>query len=455
MKLNLTLLLAIALAMSACTAGAPTTPTSTSPTPPPTVPSTAPPATATASPETADIREIRAELGRAPLGSASPATVAAVVAADADFAFDLYREFVASETGNLFFSPYSISTALSMTWAGARENTADQLAAALGIDVQAGAWHAARNAIELQLAGERRTWEDLQPIELEPTNTTFGQAGHPFIQEFLDTLAAYYGAGMQTVDFINQPEPARQAINDWVSERTRERIEELLPRDSIDDMTRLVLVNAIFFKANWIDQFEPDLTRDGEFTLLDGSQVTAPMMHGSPSTEYAAGDGWQAVSLPYVGDASMLVIVPDEGRFADIEGGLDASFVEQVRGQLGHYLVQLSVPRWESASEIDLQPALKALGVVDLFDWEKANLDGMAQPVDNDLYASAALHQANITVDEDGTEAAAATAVIVGVTGGPPDSVTLDVDRPFVYLITDDLTGEILFVGRLLDPSGD
>jgi len=441
--------LAALLVALACTSVAPAVP-SASPQPAPTDQPTA-----SAVPEPAAIREVRAELERAPLGSASADAIAAVIGADAELAFGLYREFVATESGNLFFSPYSISTALSMTWAGARGDTAAELAAALGVDIDAADWHAGRNAIELQLAGERRTIEDFQPIELEPTNTTFGQVGYPFIEEYLDTLAAYYGAGTNTVDFITQPEPARQEINEWVSERTRERIEELLPKDAIDNLTRLVLVNAIYFKANWINQFVPESTRDGDFMLIDGARVTVPMMHGAPSTDYAAGDGWRAVRLLYAGDASMLIIVPDEGRFTDVEEGLDADFVERVREELSNYQVDLSLPRWESASEIDLQPALTQLGVIDLFDSDEADLDGIAQPADNDLYVSAALHQANITVDEEGTDAAAATAVVVGITSGPPESVTLDIDRPFIYLISDDLTGEILFVGRVLDPSGD
>jgi serpin B len=340
-----------------------------------------------------------------------------------------------------------------MAYAGARAETADQLAAALGVATDDVAWHAARNAIELGLLADRPTPPSLQPIKLEPTNAIFGQHGFPFEQDYIDTLAVYYGAGMQLVDFERETEAARQLINEWVSERTNERIPQLLPDDALDELTRFVLVNAIYFKANWIHQFEPEATRDGAFRLLDGSQVTVPLMHNSMRTGYARGSGWQAVRLPYAGAASMIVIVPDEGQFTGIERGLDAAFVRSLQAGLGDAIVDLKLPRWESSSTLDLAPALEALGVADLFVPFVADLTGIA-PVE-DLYVSAALHQANITVDEEGTEAAAATAIIGGITSAPELYVNLHIDRPFIYLIQDDLSGEPLFVGRVLDPSAE
>jgi serpin B len=381
--------------------------------------------------------------------------VTSVAAADADFAFRLYRELTADNSDSLFFSPYSISTALSMTLAGARAKTADELRAALGVAVEDAAWHDARNRLELALGsavGRTRPYQgEAEPLTLEATNAIFGLAGYAFRDEFLDLLAADYGAGMQATDFVGDSEGARAAINAWVAERTRDRILELLKEGSIDSLTRAVLVNAIFFKANWVGEFSPEGTRPEPFRLLDGSTREVQMMHGSPRTGYATGDGWAAVRLPYWGSASMVVIVPDAGRFADIEQQVDATFLHDL--ELGDAQVTLSLPRWESESTIDLIPVLHTLGVIEVFDQNRADLSGVADfsQTNEPLYVSGVIHQANITVDEEGTEAAAATAVVISAESGTR-AVSLTVDRPFIYVIQDDITGEILFLGRLLKP---
>jgi serpin B len=254
---------------------------------------------------------------------------------------------------------------------------------------------------------------------------------------------------MNGLDFARDSEAARLAINDWVAQRTNERIDELLPEGSIDDLTRAVLVNAIFFKANWQFPFDSDLTDGAPFHLLDGSTTDVQLMHGDMRLDYAAGDGWQAVELPYVGGASMLVLVPDEGRFAEVEKELHERLLDEINRELTEHQVDLRVPRWESESDLDLIPPLEALGVKDLFDRSRADLSGIAG--NRDLYVTGVFHDANITVDETGTEAAAATAVVVGEVSAPPPAA-LTVDRPFIYLIRDDANGEILFMGRLLEP---
>lgn len=399
------------------------------------------------------IVETRSDVARNPPGAVTGQQLADMVAGDRAFAFDLYRALIAEEDSNLFISPYSISTALSMVLAGTRADTEEELAAALGVGVDQDVWHLARNRLELDLAAlasyDPPGEGDAVPLTLEPTNALFGQTGYQFKRDFLDVLAANYGAGMNALDFASHPEPSRLAINEWVAERTRDRIEQLLPQDSITELTRAVLVNAIYFKANWLSPFNPELTETLAFHLLDGSTVDAPMMHGSARTLYAAGDGWRAVDLRYVGQASMLIIVPDEGRFAEIESNLDDAFLADVVGQLEEYEVDLRLPRWESASDLDLIPPLQALGVQLLFEPGSADLTGIADIAE--LYVTDVLHQANITVDEKGTEAAAATAVIVGEVSAPPPA-SLTVDRPFIYFIRDASAGEILFMGRLVQP---
>ncbi len=399
------------------------------------------------------ISELRSSAARLALDSATREQLDELVAADTDFALRLYREIVTAEEGNVFLSPYSISTALSMAFAGARGRTAEEMAAVLGVGPDADAWHAARNRLELELADVSDSLPhqgEAVPLTLEPTNAVFGQVGYPFKSDFLDILAQNYGAGMQAVEFASQTEAARVAINRWVAERTRDRIEELLREGDIDEWTAAVLVNAIYFKANWMFTFDPEKTIDAPFHLLDGSTREVPMMHLAiaPKLQYGQGAGWQAVSLPYFG-ASMLVIVPDEGRFEDGEQLLDAPFLTDLEQGMSEAQVTLGLPRWESESRLDLIPPLEALGIVDLFDSDEANLSGIADV--EQLWVSDVIHQANVTVDEEGTEAAAATAVVVErESAGQP--VTLTIDRPFLYLIRDDATGEILFLGRLLAP---
>ena len=437
-------------------ASAPATPTSlpdpsSSPEPPASQPVASLPV---ASPIAAigEIVEARSGVARNPQQAANAEQLAEMVAGDRAFAFDLYHALLATESGNLFISPYSISTAMSMVLAGARGQTAQEVEAVLGVGDQ-DAWHIARNRLELELMAlaeePSQRPPGTVPMTLEPTNAVFGQAGYPFKQQFLDILAANYGAGMNALDFAGDPEPSRLAINDWVSQRTRERIEELLPPGSIDVLTRAVLVNAIFFKANWFFPFDPERTETAPFHLLDGSTVSVPLMHGRVRADYAAGDDWQAVELPYVGGASMVVIVPDRDRFAEVEGLLTGEFLESLSAGLSDHDVDLRLPRWESESSLDLVPPLKGLGVEQIFDPEMADLTGIADI--RPLYVTGVFHDANITVDEVGTEAAAATAVVVGEVSAPPPA-TLTVDRPFIYLIRDDAHGEILFLGRLLQP---
>jgi serpin B len=437
----------------ACTPGTPpsaVTPESAS-TSPASSPTSAQQPTSAGSPVAAlgEIVEARSNVARSPADAATDDQLQTVVAADRAFAFDLYRALVAEETANVFLSPYSISTATSMVLAGARGETAEELASVLGVGGDEEAWHLGRNRLELELTAladfELAGNPDAVPLTLEPTNAIFGQVGYPFKPAYLDILAANYGAGMNAVDFAAQPDASRELINQWVAERTRERIPELIPPDVIGPLTRAVLINAIYFKANWLFQFDADETETGSFRLLDGASVEVPMMHGDEKRQYAAGDGWAAVELPYVGQASMLVIVPDEGRFAAVEGGLDGQFLAEVDSDLAEHLVDLRLPRWESQSHLDLIPALRSLGIDLLFG--PADLTGIA---DADLFVSDVVHAANITVDETGTEAAAATAVAIDESGAPPASLT--VDRPFIYLIRDDPNGQILFMGRLLVP---
>ena len=285
------------------------------------------------------------------------------------------------------------------------------------------------------------------------TTSLWGQQDTAFEQIFLDTLAANYGAGIRLVDYKAAAEKARQAINEWVAGETNDKILDLIPEGTLDDMTRLVLVNGIYLDATWMSQFAKELTADDEFTTLAGDKVTASMMRQESSFPYATGDGWQAVELLYLGgQVSMLVIVPDEGRFTEVEDELGSGLVDEaVAGLSGGTEVQLGMPKFEFRTQAGLADALASMGMKSAFDPAAADFSGMSTQID--LYITDVVHEAYIAVDEEGTEAAAATAVVIGETAMPLSPVQLTIDRPFMFALRDRETGALLFLGRVTDPT--
>ncbi len=375
----------------------------------------------------------------------------ALVAGNSAFAFDLYQA-IRKEPGNLFYSPYSISVALAMTYAGARGETERQMAEVLRFRLEQARLHPAFNALDQALAsrGAGAKAKDGQPFRLNIANSLWGQAGYKFLPAFLDTLAENYGAGLRLVDFQKSPDVARETINDWVANQTEGKIRDLIPQGAIDALTRLVLANAIYFNAAWMYPFEKDATQDGPFYLLDGSQVVVPMMRLDKHLRYFAGEGVQAVELPYDGgEVSMVLLVPDRGTFAAFEEGLSAEVVAGILARMETTSVNLTMPRFKYDSTLSLAGTLKAMGMPDAFstDADFSGMDGTRNLAITDVF-----HKAFVAVDEAGTEAAAATAVIIGLTAMPASPVDLTVDRPFVFLIRDIQTGTILFVGRVLNP---
>ncbi len=368
------------------------------------------------------------------------------------FGVDLYG-VLARDEGNLVFSPYSAGIALAMTRAGAAGQTLDQMTAVLHADA---GLDEGLNAIDQALAtrpGEY-AWDDKKvTLELATANQLWGQREFPFEDAFLTTLAAQYGAGMRLVDYKEAAEDARTRINDWVSERTQKRIPELIPGGVLTADTRLVLTNAIYLNAPWLHRFNADATAPAPFVRLDGSEVQAQMMHLSESLRYAKGSGYQAIELPYVdGSLAMLVVIPDAGRFDAVQSGLSAGLLDEVLKGLGDSEVQLALPRFEFRTQAGLKDALTELGMPVAFEGGKADFSRMS-PEGKSLYIQDVIHEAFISVDEEGTEAAAATAVVVGATAAPPEGVELTVDRPFLFVIRDTETGAILFMGRVLDPN--
>jgi len=382
----------------------------------------------------------------------------ALAQGNAAFAFDLYSA-LAERDGNLFFSPYSISAALAMTYAGARGETESEMATTLHFTLPQEQLHPAFNQLDLTLESRSEaepppSLPDGQPPQLNIANSLWGQEDYSFEAPFLDTLALNYGAGLRLVDFAGDSEGARVTINDWVSRETEARIPELLAPGTITTDTRLVLTNAIYFLANWLSPFEPEATQPGTFYVDGATEATVDMMHQTENFDYAAGDGYQAVALPYVGsDLSMLLLVPDAGRFAEVEANVDAELMGTVVGSLESRNVQLAMPKWKFDASFMLGQTLQALGMPSAFSPSAADFSGMTTA--EQLWISEVIHQAYISVDEAGTEAAAATAVVMvgmAMPTEPVDIVTLDIDRPFLFVIRDAPTGAVLFAGRVTDP---
>lgn len=379
--------------------------------------------------------------------SVAPSTLDSLNKANTSTAIDLYHQLAATP-GNVFFSPYSIETALAMAAAGARGETLSQMLSVLHNDLPTATFHDATNGLNLALLAPRPappTGSGGNPLALEIANSVWGQAGYHVEPGFLDLLARDYGAALNTVDFDRDAPAATRAINDWVDARTNHKIKKLFA--ALDPSTRLVLVNAVHFKASWQQPFDPAATRDGSFSTATGKNVTVPFMHGVVRSEYASGAGWQAVDLPYTGDASMTVIVPDSGRFSQFERALDPATLARIIESLAPSDVTLALPKVQLKDTIDLIPALKALGMTDAF----GNADFSGITGKPDLLISQVVHQATVTVDEKGTEAAAATGIAFTDSAVRPAYLT--VDRPYLFLIRDGRTGAILFWGRVTDPT--
>jgi serpin B len=396
---------------------------------------------------------LKSDLPRIESPDTDPAEQALLIEGNTAFAFDLYQQ-LRGEDGNLFYSPHSISVALAMTYAGARGETADQMSDTLNFLLEQEGLHAAFNWLDGELAvrGEGARGKEGEGFRLSVVNAIWGQKDYDFLESFLDVLAGNYGAGLRILDFIEEPEPSRIAINRWVSDETEGRIRDLIPQGAINRLTRLVLTNAIYFDAAWQYPFQKRNTSNGPFYLLDGGQVTVPMMRQTQQFAYAHGQGYQAVELRYDGgELSMVILLPDSGQFEMFEEQLDAQLVAAMIDDMKPTRVALTMPKFEFESESNLKTTLATMGMPLAFS-DDADFSGMTGR--RELFISDVVHKAFVSVDEEGTEAAAATAVIMAPTSMPaqPD-VEVTIDSPFIFLIRDIDTGAILFIGRVMNPA--
>ncbi|MHB1120652.1 MAG: serpin family protein [Bellilinea sp.] len=392
---------------------------------------------------------LKSDLPREEPSQTALSNMAALSGSNIAFALDLYQQ-LRSQDGNLFYSPFSISLALAMTYAGAQGDTESQMASAMHFDLPQEDLHPAFNALNTTLNG--RVGEEGQPgFKLNIANALWGQQGFAFSPEFLDLLAVNYGAGMQAVDYA-QSEAARKTINDWVEDQTEGKIKDLIPANALNALTRLVLTNAIYFNAAWLNPFDEKATTEESFDLLDGSEVKVPMMRQTESFGYIKAEDYQAVELFYEGrQLSMVILLPDEEQFADFEQSLDAAQLQSTLDQLAVQRLDLSMPKFKIESSFGLAATLAAMGMPDAFDVNKADFTGMTGKPD--LHITDVVHKAFVNVDEEGTEAAAATGVIMGLKSMPTgEPIRVEVDHPFLFLIRDAETGAVLFMGRVVQP---
>jgi serine protease inhibitor len=402
--------------------------------------------------QTTDGNVARSNLVRDTNPQASDADLAAVAAGNTDFALKAFGQIGADADTNTVFSPYSITLAVALATAGARGTTLTGMEQALSFPLPQDRLHPAFNKLDLLLATKTTGTvhsDGSQSPRLNIVNAVWGQQDFPILPAYLDTLAVNYGAGLRIVDFIHAPEDSRSTINSWVADQTNNRITDLIPQGSLKTDTRIILTNAIWFKADWASPFPAGRTANQPFFNRSGSASAVPFMHHTTTLPYAQSNGCQAIDIPYVdGNLSMLVLMPDPGTFNTFLSTLTPTKLDAVTGQLTNTFVDLSLPKFTFTTAADLNAILSSLGMIDAFDPAKADFSGIDG--NRDLFVSSVVHQAFISVDEKGTEAAAATAILFGTTSVPPPPLILTIDHPFLFLVRDRQTGLVLFMGKVV-----
>ena len=377
---------------------------------------------------------------------ATPEKVTSVVEANNQFAFDLYHRYK-GQSGNVFYSPYSISTALAMTYEGARGQTAEEMQDVFYFPEES-----------IRRPGYARIYNEINKkdkgYKLSTANALWAQNAFGFLPEYMDLIEQYYGGKATNLDFVKDPEGSRKIINDWVEEKTNNKIKDLIPERVINKMTRLVLTNAVYFKGTWVKQFEKKDTRDEDFYVSPGNTIKAPMMRltgEEAEFNYAETEDLQVLELPYEGeDLSMLILLPKED-LASIDDSLTPEQISAFKQLLRKQRVDIYIPKFKFETKYMMKEDLKSMGMPTAFDDVAADFSGMTG--DKSLYIGAVIHQAFVDVNEEGTEAAAATAVIMTLKSAMPMQKVFRADHPFIFMIQQKDTGNILFMGRVNNPT--
>ena len=386
-------------------------------------------------------------LAAASVDAASDPDLKAVVDGNTACALDLYGRLRANP-GNLFFSPHSLSTALAMTYGGARGETEKQMAQALHFNLPQDRLHSSFAALDTVLHNVQKQGK----VRLSIANSLWPQQDHPFRPEYLALCQRDYGVAITPVDYVAAADEARGKINAWVEDQTQKKITDLIVPGLLTPLTRLVLANAIYFKGSWASRFQAPLTQDEPFHLSADKVAAAPLMRQKGKFGCADFDDLQVLELPYAGgDLSMLVLLPHRvDGLAELEAKLTVETLAEWMKDLREREVEVLLPRFKTTSEFSLKDALTALGMRDAFDVLKADFSGMDGR--HWLFISAAVHKAFVDVNEEGTEAAAATGVAIAMRSVQLHSEVFRADHPFLYLIRENHTGSVLFLGRLTDP---
>lgn len=396
------------------------------------------------------IQELRSTKARASVADLPQDDLDSFYKSQRAFSFKVYGELLKEEKPNLFYSSLSISQALSMLYVGARGNTADQMKDALQFTLNDALIHQGWNHLDQALASRGQGAKDSNgdPFKLKVTNALWVKLGFNLLDAFLDTLAQEYGAGLKGLNFTEDPEGARKIINDWVAAQTEDKIKDLLPQGSIQSNTALVLTNAIYFNAAWQFPFEESATTSAEFTGIDGQKVNVDMMSQEEGFNTGvAQDGTRVLELPYSGgELSMIILMPADGQLGAVESKLDEARYQEYQGAASYKHIKLSLPKFKFETDYDMIPTMKSLGMTDAFDGS-ADLSGINGS--GGLYVSGIMHSAFVSVSEKGTEAAAATAVVVGETSVPVVEDEVKIDKPFIFVIRDNVTDVPLFMGRV------
>jgi len=374
-----------------------------------------------------------------------------VVGANNQFAFDLYSEYK-SEKGNIFFSPYSISTALTMTYEGAKGKTAEEMQAVLRIPKDDEIRRLESEKIYNQIN------KDSEDYKLSTANALWAQKDYQFLEEYINNVEKYYGGKTTNLDFIRETEKSRVTINDWVEDQTNNKIKNLIPKGAVNGLTRLVLTNAIYFKGTWVLQFNEKDTKDEDFKTGSGQTVKVPMMKltgDDAEFNYVKADNVQILELPYDGeDLSMLLILSKEGDLEKLEKSINTKKLSEWRCVLEKQRVDIYIPKFKFETKYFMSDTLKEMGMLSAFVFGVADFSGMDRT--RDLYITDVIHQAFVEVNEEGTEAAAATAAVVaewGSAGGEaPVIPVFRANHPFIFIIQQKETGNILFMGRVNNP---
>lgn len=366
-----------------------------------------------------------------------------------EFSLRLYKILSKKEKGNIFCSPYSVSTALAMVYGGARGKTADQMAKVLCFPQKDAKLHQAYGKLIMSLNSRGQEGK----FKLNVANRLWGQKGYKFLAPYLKLTKEVYGAGLQAVNFKQNPNGARETINRWVEKVTNNKIKNLLPPGSVDSMTRLILTNAVYFLGEWQYPFEKEGTSKGDFFTLTGGKVEIDMMHNTKHLFCGKFKGGKILEMLYKGgDISMVIILPDKNDgLPDLEKNITWKGVNQWLLQLKVKKARVTIPKFKSTSTFMLSEVLSTMGMNTLFG-AGADLSGISK--EKGIFISAIVHKAFVAVDEKGTEAAAATAVVMAGSAAPrPEKIFIfEADHPFIYLIRDRRTGSILFIGRLVKP---